>query len=1143
MGSYTDVKNLIISNIKANGQREITGPILQDVLLNMLENSSRVEEITYSDLKALRDGAKLTPSRLYRITDYITTTVQSNTKSAGHPFDVIVLALSESELLEQAWAIQHGGDEYFANSNLSDWELWYCLDNDTTRFAWADSTNGKGVIYRMIDEFNNDCPYDFKNIQFYRKWHSSNSLWSTISFDNTGVPCYTFSSEGSSSTTSFTDMSLDVSNEVYSNVIKEYMSSNKQTLNNNCFFGINCGSNTFGNNCRYNSFGGGCLFNSFGLNCAENTVGNNCSSNTFGDNCRLNTFIHACKDNSFGSSCTKNTLGDSCYSNSFGDRCSFNSFGDSCYSNSFGDRCSSNSFGGSCFYNSFGQDCYNNSFRVSCSSNSLGDDCDSNSFGGSCSGNTFGNDCDSNSFGGRCDGNTFGYYCNSNSFGDMCAYNTFGNGCGGNSLGSSCLANTFGNDCEANSFGSFYKYNSFGNGCYCNSFRVSSSTTSSLKNYVYYNHLDDGCSYNVIWNSKTTSSSTLLKNVNVNRGVVGTSSSYNMINIDVLNSEQEINVNQIDGVITISNISDISNKLDNKLDKIIELSYSELVTLRSNGQLIPGQQYRIIDYITTTTQENTKSAWHQFDIIVTALDESTLSEEAQAIQNSNDGYFDDSNLSAWKIWYCLDNDTNRFAWAGDTVKVDEIEHKSYDSSKCTIKTELIDGNAFITPFNFESCVWVDGNNDGATGYGDDPNHDIDELIYEWGYFTDEKGVNQLCIYKSDAGYYEEDGHPDYGDKYLYRGVVNVDGAEYDYWQKWDDSDNGIYINGDDYVYATTQSIVSNPEAYSATIETEDVYGQGKGVIYRMIDEWNNDVPYDFKNIQYNGSWGYWAYTFNWINDNSDNTCEDLSVAQYAHANDEGSYSHTYGNVIKPCEDGSTGEYGYPLKLNNIVFLNTESYDSGMYSGCASNIFGNNCYDNTFGNDCNYNTFGDRCSSNTVGDGGFSNSFGPDCDGNIFGNYCNYITFINTCSDNSFGERCSANTLDSNCYNNTFGNEFSYNTFGKDCIENTFGDAYYYNTFGNNCQYIKFASDSSSTAKYSYYRNNHFGDGCQYILFKGIETASYYAQIQNYNFAQGLHGTYSSYLTINGVRNLSYEAKVAKNSKDEIKIYCEADLIA
>ena len=212
-----------------------------------------------------------------------------------------------------------------------------------------------------------------------------------------------------------------------------------------------------------------------------------------------------------------------------------------------------------------------------------------------------------------------------------------------------------------------------------------------------------------------------------------------MININTLNSDKEINVNQANGIVSISNIpdiisniSDITNKLDNipnKLNKIIEINYADLVTLRDNSQLIPGQQYRIIDYITTTTQENTRSTWHQFDIIVTALNESTLSEEAQAIQHSNDAYFDGSNLSAWKIWYCLDNDTTRFAWAGD-VKVGEIEHKTYDSSKCTIKPELINGNAFITPFNFESCVWVDGNNDGDAGYGGDPNHDITELIYE-----------------------------------------------------------------------------------------------------------------------------------------------------------------------------------------------------------------------------------------------------------------------------------------------------------------------------------------------------------------------------------------------------------------------------
>ena len=65
-------------------------------------------------------------------------------------------------LSEKALAILHDGDTYFTNAKLQGWQLWYCLDNDITRFAWADATNGKGVVYRMIDEFGNDCPYDFK---------------------------------------------------------------------------------------------------------------------------------------------------------------------------------------------------------------------------------------------------------------------------------------------------------------------------------------------------------------------------------------------------------------------------------------------------------------------------------------------------------------------------------------------------------------------------------------------------------------------------------------------------------------------------------------------------------------------------------------------------------------------------------------------------------------------------------------------------------------------------------------------------------------------------------------------------------------------------------------------------------------------
>ena len=322
---------------------------------------------------------------------------------------------------------------------------------------------------------------------------------------------------------------------------------------------------------------------------------------------------------------------------------------------------------------------------------------------------------------------------------------------------------------------------------------------------------------------------------------------------------------------------------------ITPITYAELVALRDSSSLVPGMQYRITDYACTTTQENTQSAGHPFDIIVIADSENTLNEKARAIQHEGDTYFADCNLSAWKIWYCLDNDNTRFAWA-DSVN-------------------------------------------------------------------------------------------------------------------------------------------------------------GKGVIYRMIDEWNNDVPYDFKNIQFARDWSViapdsglagtiYCYTFSVFLDgfSDDATANDESVKakECIESDGEGMFGN---NVIRTCQD-EAGKYLF----NKIIFVTDWSSFSVRH------------YSNTFGNNCSSNTFG---------------------------NYCNNI---------------------------------------------------------------KLATSNSATTKYNYYRHNHFGDGCQYIVIKGAETASPSAQVQNYNFAQGLQGTSSAYLTIDGVRSRAYETKVAKNSSGELKIYCEADLI-
>ena len=332
----------------------------------------------------MKDNSQLVQGQQYRITDYTCTTTTRGTKSAGHVFDIIVTADSESVLNEEARAIQHDGDTYFANSNLSAWKIWYCIDNDTNRFDWADGKNGKGVIYRMIDEFNNDCPYDFKNIQFYRRWDYDKQLWCNTPNNNTGVPCYTFSSKGDSSTTSFTDMSLSASNDVYSNVIKEYIKSKKQTLNNNCFFGTMCYKNTFSVNCSENTFGNQCINNSFGSDFDRNSFGSGLWYNSFGNRCENNSFGGGCSYNTFGDFLTNNIFGDNCEFNSFGSYCANNSFGNSCENNSFGNYCRYISFGNLCRGNSFGNECYHIKFGPDGSATTKYSYYQSNHFGDGC---------------------------------------------------------------------------------------------------------------------------------------------------------------------------------------------------------------------------------------------------------------------------------------------------------------------------------------------------------------------------------------------------------------------------------------------------------------------------------------------------------------------------------------------------------------------------------------------------------------------------------------------------------------------------------------------------------------------------------------------------------------------------------------
>ena len=254
--------------------------------------AKELTKVTYAELKELRDNGGLVAGHLYRITDYEFTTKQVETKSAGHVFDIIVLAVAENESSHIARAIAHEGDTYFDGNDLGAGELWYELDNDAEKYAWADAENGKGIIYRMIDEKRNDCPYDFKNALFLNTKYTSHTT-----ADNY---YYTFS--------------YVVNSVLYDGTVEKQVTTcygnsmgvtwtllNKKEMNRNVFktvfFNNSCRSNTFGNDCHSNTFKNSCSSNTFGNSCYSNTFGDSCVNNTFGNECYSNTFVEDCDDN------------------------------------------------------------------------------------------------------------------------------------------------------------------------------------------------------------------------------------------------------------------------------------------------------------------------------------------------------------------------------------------------------------------------------------------------------------------------------------------------------------------------------------------------------------------------------------------------------------------------------------------------------------------------------------------------------------------------------------------------------------------------------------------------------------------------------------------------------------------------------
>lgn len=147
-----DISENYIKQIELVQKNESTGNN-ESTFINI--GSPHLKRITYSELKTLKDNGKLEEGTWYRITDYGDGGEPSD--FYGHVFDILVLAVSNNKLSEECRATHHvennTPDTYFGEG-IHAWKIWYSVNDDKY-----------GKIYRMIDEYGNDCPYDFKNVK------------------------------------------------------------------------------------------------------------------------------------------------------------------------------------------------------------------------------------------------------------------------------------------------------------------------------------------------------------------------------------------------------------------------------------------------------------------------------------------------------------------------------------------------------------------------------------------------------------------------------------------------------------------------------------------------------------------------------------------------------------------------------------------------------------------------------------------------------------------------------------------------------------------------------------------------------------------------------------------------------------------
>ena len=505
----------------------------------------------------------------------------------------------------------------------------------------------------------------------------------------------------------------------------------------------------------------------------------------------------------------------------------------------------------------------------------------------------------------------------------------------------------------------------------------------------------------------------------IDGGYVGSENSFNS-DMALVSTKEDAGV-AAQLILDLNLGSIITHNADEFIGVHIPVTYSQLINLIANSQLIIGQNYLLTDYVTTYTQpvSNAPMSGDTEPLLITASSINTLNPICSSALFPQD-----------QIYYNVVNDTSVVPGCTkgyiyrriDTKKKNDIgfDYRQVKFRRWKLNVTTTDATGMVGMFGVGSVVNKTGTSEIYFKINNTPA--LFTVTSSWKRFEfDNLTYSSYSQYNwaVDNYNYSIPVSSDYMDYYMFSTNNTVNGAQSAY--------TNIYNN----IFAgNTSSILTNNNSIFFGSSINDNTINSYFVSNTIGNSFTNNIIGMF-------------FRYNSINSNfSFNNIKQLfyynSIGNYFSRNNTDNYF--YSNVVcDTCQYNNIGELSNKNKIGN-SFTNN-NIDVYFYS-------------NLIGNYLSYNKIGRYFYSNTLLDNVYfqSNSIGNYFNTNNIGGYFQY----NTCGDNF-----SNNTNEWESKYNTFGINFSYNyiqevrycTIGDNVrynnISNSSGYYFSYNTIGNN----------------------------------------------------------------------------------------------